>query len=286
MSKKAIIFLTGGLGNQLFQYAFSKYIHSEFNIDTEFNTDFYYSDFKGQTCRKIELNLFKLEFKQSTGNYFQRKILRIKEKLSFLTPNPFTNYFSENNLNYKNLKNITLKKKNFFRGYWQNYKYFESVQADIKKDFSLSHNLKYLDKITYNKIIKTNSVCVHVRRSDFIDSVYDVVDEKYYKKAYKELISKFLDLECFIFSDDIDWCIENLSFIKNSNFCSFSMINDFHLMSLCKHFIIPNSTFSWWAAFLSNYKEKNVLIPSKWHQNNLEFFNNSSPKNWIKIKND
>jgi len=282
MNKKAIIYLTGGLGNQLFQYAFAKYLQSNYDIECEINTNFYYRDFKDQTPRKIGLNLFKLKFKESRNSNFQRNVLRVKEKLFSFN----TSYYNENNLNHNNFNDINLKRKNYFRGYWQNYKYFESIKSELKKDFSLDHNLGNLDPTSYNKIIDTNSVCIHVRRTDIIGTLYDVVDVNYYQKAFKELSSRVLNLNVFIFSDDINWCKKNLSFIKNSTFCSFTMLNDFHLMSLCKYFIITNSTFSWWAAYLSNHKEKIVIAPSKWHRTNLKLLKDASPPNWIIINNN
>jgi hypothetical protein len=282
MNKKAVIYLTGGLGNQLFQYAFARSLQSNYNIECEINTNFYFSDFKEQTPREIGLNLFNLKFKESRNSNFQKLILRIKEKLFSFN----TSFFNENNLNQNNFNDINLNKKNYFRGYWQNYKYFESIKSELKEDFSLDHNLGKLDLITYNKIIDTNSVCIHVRRGDIIGTLYDVVELDYYQKAFEHLSSKVLNLNFFIFSDDINWCKENFSFINNPTFCSFTMLNDFHLMSLCKYFIITNSTFSWWAAYLSNHKEKIVIAPSKWHRTNLKLLKDASPPNWIILNNN
>ena len=179
-----------------------------------------------------------------------------------------------------------LKKKNYFRGYWQNYKYFESIKNELNNDFSLEHNLDNLDPIILKKISETNSVCIHVRRGDFLGTDCEVVNVDYYRNAFKKLNSKYKDLNFFIFSDDINWCKINLIFLPNTTYCSFTMLNDFHLMSLCNHFIIPNSTFSWWAAYLSKNKTKIVILPSKWLQTDQGFFKNASPPNWIRIKND
>jgi len=280
MSKKAIIYLSGGLGNQLFQYAFAKSLQSNYNIKFEINTTFYNRIFKEQTPREIGLNLFNLKFKDCSDNKLQRIILKIKEKLSNILSINST-YYNENKVNHKNFNNLNLKKKNYFRGYWQNSKYFESIKNDLKIDFSLDHNLKNLDPNKFKKITETNSVCVHVRRKDYLGTDYDVVDVNYYRNAFKKIESQSTNLNFFIFSDDINWCNENLSFLPNSTFCSFSMLNDFHLMSLCKHFIIPNSTFSWWAAYLSNNNNKIVIAPSKWHKTNNKLLFDASPSDWI-----
>ena len=285
MAKKNIVYLSGGLGNQMFQYAFAKSLQSNYNIKFEINTTFYNRIFKDQTPRKIGLNLFNLKFKDCTDYKIQRIILKIKEKLSNINLSINSTYYNENKVNHKNFNNLNLKKKNYFRGYWQNSKYFESIKNDLKKDFSLDHNLKNLDPNTFKKIIETNSVCVHVRRKDYLDTDYDVVDVNYYSNAFKKIESQSTNLNFFIFSDDINWCNENLSFLPNSTFCSFSMLNDFHLMSLCKHFIIPNSTFSWWAAYLSNNNNKIIIIPTKWHKTNNNLLKDASPSNWIILNN-
>ena len=288
MAKKNIVYLSGGLGNQMFQYAFAKSLQTNYNVKFEINTTFYYRIFKDQTPREIGLNSFNLKFKDCRDNKLQRIILKIKEKLSNSILSINSTYYSENKVNHKNFNNLNLKKKNYFRGYWQNFKYFESIKNDLKKDFSLDHNLKHLDPNTFKKITETNSVCVHVRRKDYLGTDLDVVDVNYYRNAFNKLKfkSKSLDLDFFIFSDDINWCNENLTFLPNSKFCSFSMLNDFHLMSLCKHFIIPNSTFSWWAAYLSNNNNnKIIIIPTKWHKTNINLLKDASPSNWIILNN-
>lgn len=281
MKKKAIIYLSGGLGNQMFQYAFAKSLQLKYNLKFEINTTFYNKSFKDQTPREIGLNLFNLNFETCKDNLLQRIILKFREKLSDIISSNNLAYYNENKVNIKNFNKLNLKGKNYFRGYWQNSKYFESIRNDLKIDFSLDHNLKNLDTNTLKKITGTNSVCIHVRRKDYLGTDYDVVEVNYYRNALKKLKSQSEDLNFFIFSDDITWCNENLSFLANSTFCSFSMLNDFHLMSLCKYFIIPNSTFSWWAAYLSNNTNKIVIAPSKWHKRRNNLFKDASPSDWI-----
>ena len=283
MKKKAIIYLSGGLGNQMFQYAFARSLNLKYNMKFEINTTFYSRSFKDQTPREIGLNFFNFKFKACKDNLLQQIIFKIREKLPDIITSGNSTYYNEKELNIQNFPNLHLKRINYFRGYWQNYKYFESIKNNLKIDFSLDHNLKNLDRNTLKQITETNSVCIHVRRTDYLGTDYDVVDVNYYRNAFKKLKSRFDDLRFFIFSDDISWCNENLSFLPNSTFCSFSILNDFHLMSLCNHFIIPNSTFSWWAAYLSNINNnvKTVIAPSRWHKTNDKLLYNASPPNWI-----
>lgn len=269
----------------MFQYSFAKSLNFNFGLDIKFNTDFYKRNFKDQTSRDIELGKFKIEFSEYKKDGINRLLLRIIEKyFSNFTIFNFK-FFNESNFCLET-HNGVFNDTNYFRGYWQNHKYFDKIKSEIKNDFSLDHNIKNLDKLHFDKIINSNSVCIHVRRTDFLNSPFDVVDKKYYMRSFKNITNRFKNLEFFIFSDDISWCKKNLSFIKNANYCNYNMLNDFHLMSLCKHFIIPNSTFSWWAAYLSTHSKKHVYIPKKWHKYDLSFFYDSSPENWLKIEND
>ena len=283
MLKKNIVYLSGGLGNQMFQYAFARALYLKYNIPFEINTDFYRRRFEDQTSRDLGLNLFKLKFKESRFTNLGRVCLGIKKILLKLIPSLNFSFFNEENFE---INNINFKKNNFFQGYWQNHKYFESIKDDLKVDFGLEHNISNLNLNSYNQIINSNSVCIHVRRKDYLGTDYEVVDVNYYKKAFDIIKSKYSKLNFFIFSDDIKWCKENLTFIPNSTFCSYTLLNDFHLMTLCKHFIIPNSTFCWWAAYLSNNdnNSKTVIIPSKWHKTNNNLLKNGSPEKWIILK--
>lgn len=282
MCKKIIVDLYGGLGNQLFQYAFAKSLESIYDVKIEFNTNFFYKNFKDQTIRKIGLTKFGINFIEQRKNIIEKLIT--KEPISVLIPKINHKYFNEKNLNHYNFDKIELKNKNYFTGYWQNYKYFDLIKKELKVDLSLDHNLINLDSKIIKEISNSNSLCIHVRRTDYIGTPYEIVDIEYYKKGYELISTKISSLKTYVFSDDINWAMKNLSFIPNTTFCNYSMINDFHLMTLCKYFIIPNSTFSWWAAYLSDFKNKIVFIPDKWHKTNQKLMNNASPSNWITLK--
>ena len=282
MTKKIIIDLFGGLGNQLFQYALAKSLESIHNVKTDFNTNFYYKNFDDQTFREVSLNKFNIKFTEKRKNFIEKLIT--KDSISNIIPKINYKYYNENNLNPSDLEKIKLKRINFFTGYWQNYNYFKSVESELKSCLSLDHNLKNLNSKTLKEISDSNSLCIHVRRTDYVGSQHEVVDVDYYKNAFKLLDTKVSNLKVFVFSDDINWSKKNLSFIPKAIFCNYSMINDFHLMTLCKFFIIPNSSFSWWAAYLSDFKNKIVIIPDKWHKTNLKLMKDASPENWIKLK--
>jgi hypothetical protein len=173
-------------------------------------------------------------------------------------------------------KNFNIGVDIFLNGYWQSEKYFTEFEKIIRKELEIDFKLD----IPY---IDTNSVSLHVRRSDYIDSngYHPVQSISYYKNAI-DYLSDYDHL--FIFSDDIQWCKENLKF-KNMIFMeNFSDIQDMYVMSQCKNNIIANSSFSWWGAWLNNNPKKVVISPSKWFGDHVNI-NQSDiiPSKWIKI---
>ena len=200
----------------------------------------------------------------------------------------------ENNINFydKLLKDKRSKK---FIGYFQSYKYFQKNWEKIKSDFTFKEKLSDKAQILQTKIFSENSVCISIRRGDFISNtnkVLNVLDLKYYKKAIDFLTSSEKNLQFYFFSDDINWCKENFSFLDNiivvDEYYNGKKFRDkFELMMSCKHMIIPNSSFAWWAAFLnyhSNLNEGNLIIaPQNWFYNINSNIEDIIPSSWHKI---
>jgi hypothetical protein len=159
---------------------------------------------------------------------------------------------------------------------------FESLKRKQK-------NIKFICKIN-----KEHSVCLNVRRTDhmiFDKKEFDVVDFAYYKKAinyFKSTLSP--NIKFYIFSDDLEWCKKIFKNIKNIIIVDYSysgnkFYNYLYLMTNFRNFIIPNSTFAWWAAWLSTKKNKTVVAPKRWSgklsMNKIDIL----PNKWIKISN-
>lgn len=287
-----IVQLKGGLGNQMFQYAFARYLSIKNNanllIDKTFLED--RTPKENFVFRNFDLNIFNLDFHFATNEdiaLFNKKkpfLSIFKQKHTIINEDKF-----EYNPNYKNVKgNI------FLNGYWQSEKYFNEISNALKKDFQLSITLSEEEDEVLNQIKRHESVCIHFRRTDFINQsgikVHGMPSMEYYSKSLEMLSEKFSNLELFIFSDDIDWCIDNftpnfkVNYIKIKN-KSHEFASEFKLMINCKHFIIPNSTFSWWAAWLSENQNKQIFVPNKWFedkelQSQTTFMH---PDNWCKV---
>src|SRR5207253_7559076 len=177
----------------------------------------------------------------------------------------------------------------YLNGYWMSWKYFEKHEIEIKKDFTIRENLvRHLDEIA-DKIKTTNSVSMHIRRGDFTTQkntdLHGVIPTSFYLKAIEEISKKISSLHLFVFSDDIGWVKENLNTTFPATYVTNDLtttpLEDFYLMTICKHNIIANSTFSWWAGWLNNNSNKIVIAPKKWYNNAPYDYKDVYPLSWI-----
>lgn len=293
-----IINLEGGLGNQLYQYAaglsFSKkYLVPLKVVERE--------DSPNDPRRHSHLGLFNCNYKAITGfeklffkSLFIRRFSLGKYARKFLPYfYPFT-IISDPESGF--FPDILEGKKGriFLRGYWQSFKYFESIREELLEVFRLKfppqdpENLHFL-----NLIQNTESVALHIRRGDYVQipfflDNFGLCSLDYYKKAMNHMSLNLNSPQFFIFSDDPDWVQENLDLGKNMHFIRHNLMKhdyeDFRLLKSCKHFIIANSSFSWWAAWLGEYPLKIVLSPARWFNKDTMPIQDRIPENWITIK--
>lgn len=286
--------LQGGLGNQMFQvaiaFAFAKYYNTNFKLDLSFleNNNKTTEVF---TARDYELGVFSYNFKfadkndieifyPKNKNILKKIILKIKKiilKSRIITDNWDTRFFS---------KKIT--KYTYFDGYWQSENYFKKYRNDILDLFKFPELSSEFANIK-QEIINANSVSIHFRRGDYvknehIKSVHGICDFKYYQKASDFIYKKQKNIKFFLFSDEPDWVKNN--FKSNINYTVINTghsITDMMLMSLCKHNIIANSSFSWWGAWLNQNPDKIVIAPKKWFADNKRNTIDLIPNSWLKI---
>ena len=158
-------------------------------------------------------------------------------------------------------------------GYWQSERYFLSSVSAIRNDFSFVLPLDNENRDLAARISQVNAVSLHVRRGDYITNaqnteIYNACSAAYYEAAVKRISQHVTDPHFFIFSDDIEW-VRNFLQIRGqieyiSNNKGENNYKDMHLMSLCRHHILANSSFSWWGAWLNASPTKIVVAPRKW----------------------
>ena len=177
----------------------------------------------------------------------------------------------------------------FYDGYWQNEGNFKHIRHQVLEAFQFPKMKDELNINLVKMLQQTNSVSCHVRRGDYLkDPNMCICTSDYYVHAVakmKELVNP--DLYC-IFSDDIEWCKENLSALCKGKKMVYvdwnkgqNSFRDMQLMSLCKHNIIANSSFSWWGAWLNNNPDKIVISPNTWM--NKRVINDPICKSWLRI---
>ena len=166
-----------------------------------------------------------------------------------------------------------------YHGYFQSEKYFKHNRDYILECFNFSTESEH----RYEELLKTKTVSLHVRRGDYVNlqNHHPLLSRDYYDRALMEIGE--VDT-IFVFSDDIDWCKENLSlpnaeYVENQKY-----IEDLKLMSLCDYNIIANSSFSWWGAWLNTSENKKVVAPKSWFGPDKQLDDKDIiPDSWIKI---
>lgn len=279
----------GGLGNQMFQYAIAKSI--AVHQKTKFKMDVH--KIGNNPLKNLSLSKFCVELNIAEGveveKYHNNKYLDfIFSKLNKKGCYFGGKYFEKKEFTFD--KNVFNTKQVYLQGYWQSYKYFESIRDELLIDFTLKNKLNNENKSVLNQIEISNSVSIHLRRGDYFTNkknrkLYDVIDKNYYQNAVNYMSSNIDAPHFFIFSDDIAWA-KNKFDMDNATFVSVNSTSNFEcdlvLMSKCKHNIIANSTFSWWAAWLNDFSKKKVVCSKRWisTQKNLD---DLYPEKWIKL---
>jgi hypothetical protein len=177
----------------------------------------------------------------------------------------------------------------YLEGYWQSEKYFSDIDSLIRSDFSFREEMSDQAKEMLRTIENETSICVNVRRGDFVTNHrHGWHGVEYIKKAENIIKQKVGDHRFFVFSDEIDWCEENLKFDAPAVFVGHDhagrKFQDYlRLMAACKHFIIPNSSFAWWAVWFNQNVERIVIAPKVWF--NVESLSTKDliPTDWIRI---
>lgn len=275
--------LKGGMGNQMFQYALGRKLaisnKTSLGLDVGFLLDA--TPKKNFTHRNFDLDVFSIEAeivsKFSTPSFLDRirKFFWKKEG-------------EEKAFSYDKTI-LDLKDGVYLDGYWQSPKYFSDIKDLLQKDFTLRKSLSEKTQKLQEEINAGSSVCIHVRRGDFVgNSLHGIgIGQDYYNKGIEYISSKTVIDKLYVFSDDIEWCQKNLSFSHPVFFVSDEYVEEkarghFALMRSCKHFVIANSTFSWWAAWLALNENKIVIAPEKWFSNKSINTSDLIPASWIR----
>ncbi len=283
-----IIKLMGGLGNQMFQYASAYAIAKRNRTSLAIDTSWYTDSNSTVWTMSYELDCFNLSSKLISPDRFML-VDAVKRRPSRPLSKKKVVAYVEDGLPFDP---SVLKAGSDLRldGYWQSEKYFKDFRADILKEFSFKSAPEKDNAKLAQSIKETTAVSLHVRRGDYANhaktnSVHGLMTLEYYRRAIDVISKRVKNPHFFVFSDEPEWCKENLPIKQPHTFVSGNKKGcyDMQLMTQCKHHILANSSFSWWGAWLNPSTEKIVIAPKKWF--NDESLNSSDlvPEAWERV---
>ncbi len=297
-----IVQLIGGLGNQLFQYAFGKHMAKLNKTELVLDTSAFHDSYK---LHKYSLQHFGISAKiadrhivDEIKNYPKpnkwQKAIQVFLGTPFIVIKEKAFNFDEKVLKKYNSKHI------FVDGYWQTEKYFESIKEILYKEFQITTPQGEQDKSISEKIRNSNAISLHIRRADYTNpetvEAHGMCSLEYYQNAVEEVASEVENPTFFVFSDDIEWAEQHLKIAYPIIFVGHNdaekNYEDLRLMSECQHNIIANSSFSWWGAWLNPNPNKIVVAPTQWFNPDSAWCKEMNinqtdiiPNDWLRIDN-
>lgn len=287
-----IVRITGGIGNQMFQYALKLKLDSVSNELSKIDIRFYEREnvHNGYELDKVfginetqydgPLRAFADQFKLLYKICFRLGVRSLKT----------AHHVTEIRTCYRPDVFSLTDKECYIDGYWQSEEYFQGVEDVVRRTFQFPAFTEQ-ENLKLEQIVKTKqSVSLHVRRGDYVGVTRFVsLGKTYYYQSAIEYIKSIIEKPLFVvLSDDIEWCKENLDLPADSIFVTWNQGNksyrDMQVMSICKHNIIANSSFSWWGAWLNNNPEKLVIAPSRFFNGNIEDDSHIIPEGWKTIE--
>lgn len=286
--------LKGGMGNQMFQYALGVQLAKQLNTDLEIDLSALLDRSRGDfVYRDFDLTIFKLQARFSVNPHFLRTIYKLKSsgitKLVRKVVDRNKQYLKEPHFHFYPTFLDDPQDDAVYEGWFQSYRYFEAVEEELSNAFEFKTGIITHSKNLYQQIQNTNAICLNVRRTDFlkVDNL-NTTNKDYFLNAAKYLANEVNNPHFYIFSDDIEWCRKELKLSSPTTLVDHShkgtkFGNYMQLMIACKHYIIPNSSFAWWAIWLNKNQDKKVVAPKNWFNDPNINTTDLVPPDWIRM---
>jgi len=285
-----VVELMGGLGNQLFQYAFGQRLANQWQVpllvDDFLLTSRWLATLRNYTARPYELGVFGIDQPNSSPVNLAKSVLPFFSDTYLLR--------EKEGFDLDALASELPAPRVFCSGYWQSESYFKPVESMIRRQlkFQLTpsdHSQRMVSQI----VSHPNAVFVHVRRGDYISNAnasqyHGFCGEDYYRRGLAYLRERVADAHFFIFSDDLPWVKRQLGAVLNPSTyvdgnAGPDSWQDMYLMQHCRHAIIANSSFSWWGAWLNAGTNRIVIAPRNWFAVDKSAHLPIVPPNWITL---
>lgn len=287
--------LKAGMGNQMFQYAFGLRAARSLGVDLRIDLSLLLDRARGENhvYRDYDLTIFNVPHDFSINPTVLRTLYKTKSsKVCKLTRRWLElgkNYIKEPHFHVS--KDILANPidNTIYEGWWQSEQYFTEIADEVREKFSFVHPILNESEDLLMRIENSNSICLNVRRTDFLKTEdLNTTNRDYFRKAADRVAARTENPHFYIFSDDVEWCAENLKLPYDTSLVDhrhkgIKFGNYMQLMKACKHFIIPNSSFAWWAVWLNENKSKRVIAPAKWFNNREHDTSDLVPKAWERM---
>jgi len=296
-----IVRLFGGLGNQMFQYAFGRRLAAESRQTAKFDVN---NGFKNDPYRRrFSLGAFNAEIACAkpqdipVGMAWPSPWHRAAKAGWSAMPTAWRKVvYEKNKFQFDSTVVAKAKTGSYYFGYWQHEGYFVGIQDELRWDFTLRNPLPKTAVALQEAMASCRSVSVHIRQYHDIGAdgmvirksreLFGACSVEYYEKAL-ERIGINSDTVCFIFSDNLQWVKENLKLPAPCRYvadeCPCSDVEELILMASCHHHVISNGSFSWWGAWLGRNPKKVVVAPRIWVRVLAESAVDICPETWIKL---
>ncbi len=289
-----IINLKGGLGNQMFQYSFGYALSVRFGTQLFLDHSFLEQQpDSSYTYREYALDIFNIQATRAakkqldvfTGKPSLISRLSCKIGLSNMAQ-------KVQEPHYHFAAGICKQKRHYYLdGYWQSPLYFKEYENELRNVFVFNNQLLKTSSSLQERMVATESVCVHIRRGDFISSNFHVVcSPHYYLQAMDYMRQQRVRPHFFLFTDDFAWCkaifghLYDVEIVDESH-NGIKYGNKLQLMTMCRHFILANSTYSWWAHWLANNPSAKVVAPKRWYADSNIDVSELFEKHWFLMDN-
>lgn len=276
-----VVSLKGGLGNQLFQYAAGRALAQARNARLLIDVAGYANESRG---REYRLDCFNIQA-QLINVHFGLLKRRIKRRL----PQRWQRFvYQEQDPMRYDSDLLEINRSVELRGFWQSERYFQAIAPLLRQELTFRQRPTGRNAALTEEIAGFESVSIHVRRGDYVGSnLHLVLPLSYYEAAIARVARVAREARYYIFSDDIPWCREHLVFPGPVTFLDHNGpdgdYEDLRLMSLCKHHIIANSSFSWWGAWLAEHEDQIVIAPRQWLEDSTRTAEDRIPERWEQL---
>ncbi len=292
-----IVRVKGGLGNQMFQYAAGLRLAQVRRVELKLDLSYYERPPRGSTPRKFELDRLNISAPKANPDEIARFTRnpaggrRVRWLSRLLRAASGRRWIREDSLRF-DPRVLRAPRQTYLDGYWQSERYFRDADERVRGEFSFRDSLEGKSGDVADRIGSCESVALHVRRGDYVSrsrvaARHGACSLEYYRSAVAEIARRVGCPEFFIFSDDATWARDSIQTGFPSTFVDHngpdSGFEDMHLMRLCRHHVIANSSFSWWGAWLSPPRDRIVIGPRLWFADSESESADLLPTDWLRL---